>query len=80
MSTAKIAISIDQNLIKKIDQLIKNKIFPNRSNAISNAVKEQIERFDKRRLAAECAKLDPVYEQKLADEGLEEEIKLWPEY
>jgi hypothetical protein len=33
-------------------------------------MKEKSVRSDKRRLARECAKLDPVFEQRLADEGL----------
>lgn len=71
MSTAKIAISIDHNLLEKIDSLVRKKIFPNRSKAIQEAVKEKIETLDKRRLARECAKLDPEFEQALADESVE---------
>ena len=32
------------------------------------------------RLAKECAKLDPEYEQKMAEEGFSSEIEKWPEY
>jgi len=28
----------------------------------------------------ECSKLDPEFEQSLADEGLNEELESWPEY
>ncbi len=80
MSTAKIAISIDLNLLERIDSLVRKKIFPNRSKAIQEAVKEKIETLDKRRLARECAKLDPEFEQALADEGLKGDIESWPEY
>jgi hypothetical protein len=31
-------------------------------------------------LAQECAKLDPNYEQSLAEEGFSMEIDEWPEY
>ncbi len=31
-------------------------------------------------LARECAKLDPRYERRLADEGLAEDLADWPEY
>lgn len=67
MSTAKIAISIDLNLLEKIDSLVRKKIFPNRSKAIQQAVKEKIETLDKSHLSRECAKLDPEFEQALAD-------------
>lgn len=67
MSTAKIAISIDHNLLEKIDSLVKRKIFPNRSKAIQQAVKEKIETLDKRRLTLDCTKIDPKFEQTLAD-------------
>jgi metal-responsive CopG/Arc/MetJ family transcriptional regulator len=80
MSTAKIAISIEESLLQRIDRLIKDRIFPSRSKAIQESVKEKIDRLDKRRLAEECAKLDPVFEQSLADEGLRRDIEAWPEY
>jgi hypothetical protein len=32
------------------------------------------------RLAEECAKLDPIAEQAMAEEGLSEELDRWPEY
>ena len=80
MTAEKIAITIDENLVKKIDLLIKEKIFPNRSKAIQEAVREKIEKLDKNRLAIECAKLDPKFEQAMADEGLSADMELWPEY
>jgi Arc/MetJ-type ribon-helix-helix transcriptional regulator len=80
MSSAKIAITLDSYLVKRVDHMIKERIFPNRSKAIQDALKEKIERMDKRRLERECAKLDPEYEQKFADEGLHSEMMTWPEY
>jgi hypothetical protein len=32
------------------------------------------------RLACECAKLDPQFEQQLADEGLAGDFRQWPAY
>ncbi len=80
MSTAKIAISIEHSLLDRIDRLVKEKMFPNRSKAIQEALKEKIDKLDKSRLAMECAKLDPLFEQSLADEGLKKDIETWPEY
>ena len=80
MSTAKIAITIDDELVKKIDYLVAKRIFPSRSRAIQEAVSEKIARLDKSRLAKECSKLDSTFEQQLSEEGFTLEIESWPEY
>jgi metal-responsive CopG/Arc/MetJ family transcriptional regulator len=80
MSTAKVAITIDQATLTKLDRLVKIKMFPSRSKAIQAAVKDKLARLDRSRLARECAKLDPKFEQALADEGLSEELDQWPSY
>ncbi len=41
---------------------------------------EKLLRIERSRLAQECAKLDPAFEKALAEEGLSEELKEWPEY
>ena len=56
------------------------RVFPNRSKAIADAVREKLERFDRTRLARECAKLDQNEEQALADEGLARDLEEWPDY
>jgi metal-responsive CopG/Arc/MetJ family transcriptional regulator len=80
MATAKIAITMNAETIKKLDRLVGKKVFPNRSKAIQEAVEEKISRMDKNRLARECAKLDPKLEQILAEEGFHMETSEWPEY
>ncbi|MBN1464778.1 ribbon-helix-helix protein, CopG family [candidate division KSB1 bacterium] len=80
MSTAKIAITIDDKLVEKIDSLVRKRIFPSRSRAIQEAVSEKLSRLDKSRLAKECSKLDIASEQHLAEEGTSSEIESWPEY
>jgi metal-responsive CopG/Arc/MetJ family transcriptional regulator len=80
MSTAKITISIDEALLKRVDRLVKSRRFPSRSQAIQEAVNEKIGRAEKTRLMRECSKLDQVIEQTLADEGLASEVHEWPEY
>jgi Arc/MetJ-type ribon-helix-helix transcriptional regulator len=74
MSTAKIAITIEEGLLQRVDRLVKSKVFPNRSKAFQQAVEDKIARLDRSRLARECAKLDPKYEQSLAEEGFAMEI------
>lgn len=80
MSTEKIAITIEQGILKKLDRLVKAHFFSNRSKAIQMAVSEKLARLDHRRLAQECAKLDPSHEQALAEEGMNTEVTEWPEY
>jgi len=80
MSVAKITISIDESLLQRVDNLVRSNIFPNRSQAIQEAVEEKVSRLDKTRLAQECSKLDKRSEQALADEGLSAEREEWPEY
>lgn len=80
MSTVKIAITMDADIVKKVDLLVKEKRYPNRSRAIQEAVRERLLKIDKRRLAEESAKLDPGFERSLAEEGMGQEAERWPEY
>mmetsp|Transcript_16261 Transcript_16261/g.7759 ORF Transcript_16261/g.7759 Transcript_16261/m.7759 type:complete len:81 (-) Transcript_16261:364-606(-) len=80
MTTAKIAISIDENILSRLDLLVKSHVFPNRSKAIQEAVKEKLHKLEKNRFEIECAKLNPEFEQALADEGISSEIVEWPKY
>ncbi len=80
MAAAKVAISLDEDVLAQLDRLVRQQTFPNRSKAIEQAVKEKLERLDRSRLARECAKLDPAFAKALADEGLSGELAEWPEY
>lgn len=80
MSVAKVTVSIESDVLKQLDSLVKDRVFSNRSQAVDMAVKEKIARLNKSRLARECAKLDPVEEQALADLGFEADFAEWPEY
>ena len=80
MGRAKIAITIDEETLGAIDRLVSERRFPNRSQAIQEALDEKLARLTQARLAHECAKLDPGHEQALAEEGMGEELAEWPEY
>jgi metal-responsive CopG/Arc/MetJ family transcriptional regulator len=80
MVASKIAITIDDKMLKQLDILIKSNYFPNRSRAIQEAVAEKLIRLEKSRLSQECAKLDPEFEQSMAEEGFSAEMEIWPEY
>ena len=80
MGKAKIAVTLDERIVGRLDRLVKQHTFPNRSQAIEAALQEKLERLDKTRLAREAAKLDPQEEQTLSEEGLEQDSAEWPEY
>jgi len=80
MAASKIAITLESNIVKRLDMLVQANLFPNRSKAIQEAVAEKLKRIEKSRLAQECAKLNPEFEQSLAEEGFTSELEEWPEY
>ena len=80
MPKAKIAISLTAQILDRLDRLVQNKTFPNRSQAIEAVLAEKLDRLDRIRLARECSKLDPAEEKELAEEGFPEELSRWPEY
>ena len=69
-----------RTLCRCYSSLVKKQVFPNRSQAIEEAVTEKLARLEKSRLAQECAKLNPEFEKALAEEGLSEDLAEWPEY
>jgi len=80
MSTTKVAFTLDEKTLDRLDRLVKARVFPNRSRAIQEAVEEKLERLERSRLARECTKLDPAFEKAMAEEGMSEELGQWPEY
>jgi metal-responsive CopG/Arc/MetJ family transcriptional regulator len=80
MPAAKVAITIEEQLLKRIDRLVAQRRFPNRSQAIQEAVRDKLDRLERGRLARECAKLNKSSERRLADEGLAEDLAEWPEF
>ncbi len=80
MSTAKIAISMNEDILHQLDDLVSQAEFPSRSGAIQKAVLEMLEKKYGNRLARECAKLDPEEEMAIAEEGMNSELGSWPEY
>jgi len=77
MSTTKVAITLDRAVLRQIDGLVAEGRYPSRSRAIQEAVRRQLERTRRRRLAEEAAKLDRAEERALAEEALVGDT--WPE-
>jgi len=67
-------------MLKRLDSLVRAGAFDSRSQAIADAIEEKLCRLDRTRLARECDKLNRRSEQAMAEEGLGEDVKEWPEY
>lgn len=80
MTTTRIAVTLEQELVRKLDRLVKTRVFPSRSKSIQIAIAEKLSRSNGHRLAEECSKLDPKFEQTLAKEGLVGGLDEGPEY
>ena len=80
MPKKKVALTIETELVDRVDQLVADQRFRNRSQAIEAALAEKLQRMARTRLARECAKLDPKEEKALAEAGLAGSLETWPEY
>ena len=80
MARTKIAISLDEHTLRRLDQLVADAVFPSRSQAIQIAIEAKLVRLEGSRLARECTKLEPAFEKALAEEGLSEDAAAWPAY
>jgi len=69
MPKAKVAFTLELATLERLDRLVRGAVYPNRSRAIEAAVAELLARLEHRRLAEECAKLNPADEGRMA-EGL----------
>jgi metal-responsive CopG/Arc/MetJ family transcriptional regulator len=79
MPKAKIAVTLEATLVSRLDTLVRQERFRNRSQALEAALEEKLLRLRRTRLAEECAKLDRSEEQALAEEeGLPNELGRWP--
>ncbi|MBX9928727.1 MAG: ribbon-helix-helix domain-containing protein [Gemmatimonadaceae bacterium] len=80
MPKAKIAVTIDQQLVADLDAAVARGDHANRSQAIESALRESAARHARTRLARECARLDATEESELSELGIAAELAEWPEY
>ena len=80
MPKTKVALTLDAELVDRVDELVANKRFRNRSQAVEAALADKLQRLARTRLARESAKLNPRAEKRLAEEGLVDALDSWPEY
>ncbi len=74
----KLAVTLDERAVTDLDRWVRDGRYPNRSRAVQAAVELLAEREKRSRLARELAKLDPIEEQRMADDALGDGS--WPEY
>jgi Arc/MetJ-type ribon-helix-helix transcriptional regulator len=80
MPKTKIAVTVESELLQRVDELVTQRKFRNRSQAVESALSDKVDRLARTRLARECAKLDPKEEKRFAEEGLAGALDGWPEY
>jgi metal-responsive CopG/Arc/MetJ family transcriptional regulator len=80
MAKTKVALTLDRDLLERLDELVERRRFRNRSQAVESALADKLQRLARTRLARESAKLNPREEKRLADEGLAKDFASWPEY
>jgi metal-responsive CopG/Arc/MetJ family transcriptional regulator len=80
MPKTKVAVTLDAELVDRVDELVARRRFRNRSQAIEAALADKVQRLARTRLARESAKLNSREEKRLADEGLSDDLLAWPEY
>ena len=80
MPKTKVALTLDADLVERVDELVARGRFRNRSQAIESALADKLQRLERTRLARESSKLNVREEKRLADEGLADDLASWPEY
>jgi metal-responsive CopG/Arc/MetJ family transcriptional regulator len=76
----KVALTLDTDLVNRVDELVSRRQFRNRSQAIEAALSDKLQRLARTRLARESAKLNPREEKRLAEDGMVDVLDSWPEY
>lgn len=80
MPKTKVALTLDAQLLERVDELVAKQRFRNRSQAVEAALADKLQRLARTRLARESAKLNPVEEKRVAEDGLIDALESWPEY
>jgi metal-responsive CopG/Arc/MetJ family transcriptional regulator len=80
MARIRITIEIDEPLLRELDRLIKHRRLKSRSQAIAESIRLTIKQATTTRLARESAKLEAIEEQRVAEEGMSQDMQSWPTY
>jgi len=71
---------MDDAVLETLDDLVRNSVYPDRSLAIQEAVKDKFTTVEDAIFERELAKLDPDFERQMSEEGLAQDLLEWPEY
>jgi Arc/MetJ-type ribon-helix-helix transcriptional regulator len=75
VSAAKVAVTIDKDLLQEVDRWVEAGEFPSRSRVVQAGLHKLLdERLRHQSLLAELARLDPVEERQMAEEWLTGEV------
>jgi metal-responsive CopG/Arc/MetJ family transcriptional regulator len=77
MPKTQVALTLDADLLKQVDELVSTRRF--RSQAVEAALVDKLQRLARTGLARELRKLDRTEEKRLAEEGLSDLLESWPE-
>jgi Arc/MetJ-type ribon-helix-helix transcriptional regulator len=74
----KVSVTLEKKTVAELDRWVREGRYPNRSSALQRAVDLLEEREKRSGLARELAKLNPVEERAMAEEGLGDDS--WPAF
>jgi len=80
MPATKIAVTVDEGIVKQIDRLVREGKYRSRSKAVQDALKDRLRNWRRKRMLEEVSKLDPREERDLAEEPLHMEGEEWERY
>jgi Arc/MetJ-type ribon-helix-helix transcriptional regulator len=80
MPKTKVVLSLDADLLDQVDELVAKRKFRNRSQAVEAALADRLRRLARTRLAREAARLNPLEEKRLADQGLADVLRGIPSH
>ena len=69
MATVKIAVTLDQDVVARLDQLVEERKFPNRSRAVQEAVREKLARHEQSP-RANAQNFNPAFEEGPGQKGV----------
>lgn len=73
MNTVRITVTIENPVLLKIDELVKLKVFKNRSNAIQKSIEDEIKTIEQLNFVSACKNLNPKEETAMSEEVFEGE-------
>ena len=80
MGTTQILVSLDDETVAQLGALVKNGGYTSLDSVVAESIAMRLALGRSKSLAEQCALLDPENEKALAEEGMSEALRSWPEY